>query len=56
MARDVNFSVVDVAPNRHAVTQDAIAEAVHQGGQLLVEIVLAEQDFAGEKSSIQRNR
>ena len=48
MARDVDLAVVDIDARRDTVAQQAVAEAVEQGGQLLVEVVLAEQDLAGE--------
>ena len=48
VAGDVNLAAVHVDAHRDAIAQQAVAETVEQGGQLLVEVILAEQDFAGE--------
>ena len=48
VAGEIDLAAVDVDAHRDAVAQQAVAEAVEQGRQLLVEVVLAEQDLAGE--------
>ena len=48
VAGEIDLAAVYVDARRDAVAQQAVAEAVEQGRQLLVEVVFAEQDLAGE--------